>query len=250
MWGLSGPAVLGVALELHVSRMEDALTLLRHMSSASRVVRIAVRAGGAPRVNCPNCSCGFADQGRPGTSWSSGVRGSTLVQWCKRIHDLGGVKLCPLFPPAHHVPTDPDDMLAIQEWHMASEGLDTESGCPKCQSGNIQPITVTADNEPCGNPGRAVRYFCFNCNSVHDTVRLNPLPPCPLPLSVLQAMRFAPAGTPAQISISVDQTTLEACALALGIGKSFGFRSSEQMGSRENSTSTARECSLSCYGQP
>jgi hypothetical protein len=105
---------------------------------------------------------------------------------------------------------------------MASEGLDTKSGCPKCRSGNIQPITVTADNEPCGNPGRAVRYFCFNCNSVHDTVRLNPLPPCPLPLSVLQAMRSAPAGTPAQISISVDQTTLEACVRALGIGKSVG----------------------------
>ena len=30
MWGLSGPAaVLGVALELHVSRMGEALTLLR-----------------------------------------------------------------------------------------------------------------------------------------------------------------------------------------------------------------------------
>jgi len=213
MWGLSGPAVLGVALELHVSRMEDALALLRHMSSASRVVRIAVRAGG--------CSPGQLSELQ---LWFRGPRqtGDFLVQWCTRIHDFGGVKLCPLFPPAHHVATDPDDMLAIQEWHMASEGLDTESGCPKCRSGNIQPITVTADNEPCGNPGRAVRYFCFNCNSVHDTVRLNPLPPCPLPLSVLQAMRSAPAGTPAQISISVDQTTLEACVRALGIGKSVG----------------------------
>ncbi len=29
MWGLSGPAVLGVALALHVSRMEDTLALLQ-----------------------------------------------------------------------------------------------------------------------------------------------------------------------------------------------------------------------------
>ncbi len=32
--------------------------------------------------------------------------------------------------PAHYVATDPDDMLAVQEWHMANEGLDTESVCP------------------------------------------------------------------------------------------------------------------------
>jgi hypothetical protein len=105
---------------------------------------------------------------------------------------------------------------------MASEGLDTESGCPRCRSVSIQPITVTAENEPCGNPSRAVRYFCFSCNSVHNTPRLNPLPPCPLPLSVLQAMRSAPDGIPAQISISVDQATLEACVRALMTGKSVG----------------------------
>ena len=213
MWGLSGPAVLGVALELHVSRIVDALTLLRKMSSAARVVRVAVHDGG--------CSPG---QRSALQLWFRGPRqtGDFLVQWCTRIHDLQGVKLSPLFPPAHHVATDPDDMLAIQEWHMASEGLDTESGCQRCRSRNIQPITVTAANAPCGNPGRAVRYCCFSCNSVHDTVRLHPLPPCPLPLSVLQAMRSAPAGTPAQISISVDPTLFEACVRALALGKSVG----------------------------
>ena len=213
MWGLSGPAVLGVALELHVSRMVDALTLLRKMSSAGRVVRVAVRAGG--------CSPGQLSELQ---LWFRGPRqtGDFLVQWCTRIHDLQGVKLSPLFPPAHHVATDPDDMLAIQEWHMASEGLDTESGCQRCRSRNIQPITVTAANEPCGNPGRAVKYCCFSCNSVHDTVWLNPLPPCPLPLSVLQAMRCAPAGTPAQISTPVDPTLLEACARALALRNSVG----------------------------
>lgn len=213
MWGLSGPAVLGVALALHVSRMEDALALLRQMSPASRVVRVAVQTEG--------CSPGQLSELQ---LWFRGPRqaGDFLVQWCEQTHDLVRAKLCPLFPPNHYVATDPDDMLAIQEWHMASEGLDTESGCPRCRSGNIQPITVTAENEPCGNPGRAVRYCCFSCNSVHDTVRLNPLPPCPLPLSVLQAMRSAPVGTPAQISLSVDLETLETCVRALSTGKSVG----------------------------
>jgi hypothetical protein len=105
-------------------------------------------------------------------------------------------------------------MLASQEWHMASEGLKAESGCPRCQSGNIQPISETAENEPCRNPGCAVQCFCFSCNSVHDTARLNPLPPCPIKLSILQAMGSASDGTPAQIIISglIHQATLEACA--------------------------------------
>ena len=35
-------------------------------------------------------------------------------------------------------------------------------------------------------------------------------------------MRSAPAGIPAQISLSVDYETLEACVRALGTGKSVG----------------------------
>ncbi len=93
MWGLSGPAVLGVALMLYVSCMEEALTLIQRMSSAVRIVRIAVR-----------------DEGRsPGQLSEVQLRfhgplqtGDFLVQWCTRIHDLRGVKLCPLFPPDHY----------------------------------------------------------------------------------------------------------------------------------------------------
>ena len=47
MWGLSGPAVLGVAFELHVSRIEGALELLRKMATASRVVRVTVHDTGS-----------------------------------------------------------------------------------------------------------------------------------------------------------------------------------------------------------
>ena len=167
MWGLSGPAVLGVALMLHVSRLEEALALIQRLSSAVSVVRVAVRDEGH--------SPGLLSELQ---LWFRGPRqtGDFLVQWCTRIHALRGVKLCPLFPPDHYVAADPDDMLAIQEWHMASEGLDTESGCPRCRSGTIQPITVTAENEPCGNPGFRVvlsGIFAFaatRCTILSDSI--------------------------------------------------------------------------------
>ncbi len=132
-----------------------------------------------------------------------------------------------------------------------SEGLDAESGCSRCQSGNIQPISETAKNEPCGNPGCAVRCFCFSCNSVHDTARLNPLPPCPIKLSILQAMGSASDGTPTQIIILglIYQETLEACVRALMTGTCVSIdgiqREFYRYGQRLPS-----ECSLSCYGQP
>ena len=105
---------------------------------------------------------------------------------------------------------------------MANEGLDTESICPRCRSPGIQPITTTADHQPCGNPGRAVRFFCAKCLSVHDDVALSPLPPCPLPLSVLQAMRVVAKGTLPSISFLVDYDTLESCAREQPPKKSVG----------------------------
>uniref|UniRef100_A0A7S0M8E9 Uncharacterized protein n=1 Tax=Cryptomonas curvata TaxID=233186 RepID=A0A7S0M8E9_9CRYP len=116
----------------------------------------------------------------------------------------------------------PDDMLAIQEWHMANEGLDTRLVCQSCHSADIQPITTSATHQPCGNPTRAVRYLCSNCNMVHDEVALPPIPPCPLPLSILQAVSIAPAGIPAFLSLLIDYETLEACVRALLTGKSVG----------------------------
>ena len=205
MWGVSGPAVLGVAFELHVSRLPEALGLFKTMQAANQVVRIVGTSAGLEL-------------------WFRGPRqaGDFLAQWCTSSNDLSRAKIHALPPPAHYVATDPDDMLAVQEWHMANEGLDTESVCPRCRSAGIQPITTTADHQPCGNPRRAVRFFCAKCRSVHDEVALNPLPPCPLPLSVLQAMRAVAAGTLPSISFLVDYDTLEACARAQPLRKSVG----------------------------
>ena len=66
MWGLSGPAVLGVAFELHVSRIEGALELLRKMATASRVVRVTVRDTESSPGQLSELQLWFP-------SWSSGV---------------------------------------------------------------------------------------------------------------------------------------------------------------------------------
>ena len=95
---------------------------------------------------------------------------------------------------------------------MATEGLDTESVCRQCKLAGIQPITITAVCQSCGNPDRAVRYFCARCQSVHDEAALKFLPPCPLPLpvTVLQAVCTVPVGTLPHINCVIDYDTLEA----------------------------------------
>ena len=57
---------------------------------------------------------------------------------------------------------------------------------------------------------------------VHNEVALSPIPPCPLPLSILQAARVASVGIPAFLSCLIDYETLEACVRALLTGKSVG----------------------------
>jgi hypothetical protein len=41
LWGVSGPAVLGVAFELHESRFQEAFDVFRTMPAANQVVRVA-----------------------------------------------------------------------------------------------------------------------------------------------------------------------------------------------------------------
>jgi hypothetical protein len=205
MWGISGRAVLGVAFELADSCLGEALAHFKRMSAANMVVQVAKSSAELQL-------------------WFRGPRqaGDFLAQWCADAHAFRSIKIHALPPPDHYVATVPDDMLAVQEWHMANEGLDTGSVCKQCQSPGIQPITTTAKHQSCGNPDRAVRFFCAKCQSVHSEVGLKPLAPCPLPLSVLQAVRTVPAGTLAQISRLIDYDTLEACVRALLTGKSVG----------------------------
>ena len=168
--------------------------------------------------------------------WFKGPRhaGDFLAQWCVSKNDLSSAKLRTLSPPPHYIAVDPDDMLAIQEWHMANEGLDTESICPRCRSTGIQPITTTADHRPCGNPQRAIRFFCAKCLSVHDESHSNRCHPVPCRcrscrLCVRRCMELFPP------SASWWTTILWSPALC----NSLCERVSALTGSRENCTNMA-----------
>ena len=113
-------------------------------------------------------------------------------------------------------------MLAIQEWHMANEGMETGSICPRCSSPGLQPISTGATQQRFGNPKRAVKFFCGQCTSVHETVAYAPLPPCPIPISLLEAMRKIPPGTLPLISRMVDMETVISRTRRQGTGLSTG----------------------------
>ena len=68
------------------------------------------------------------------TMWFSGPRqaGDFIAYWCSTDHPLRSLSLKALQPPGQYVAIRPDDILAVQEWHMASEGLDTLSICSQC----------------------------------------------------------------------------------------------------------------------
>ena len=102
-------------------------------------------------------------------------------------------------------------MLSVQEWHMVSEGMDTYSVCPTCQAKGLHVISTTATHQRFGNPTRAVRFFCEQCQSVCDEPALSPMPPCPIPEQVLAEMRRIPAGTPPLLNRPVGFETLERC---------------------------------------
>ena len=131
------------------------------------------------------------------TLWFSGPRqaGDFILYWCLADHPLRNRPLKALEPLGQYVATRPDDMLAVQEWHMASEGLDTLSMCPKCSKNNLHVLSTGAKHQRFGNQQRAVRYFCSQCQSIHEQVAVAPLPPCPLPVEVLESLRKIPDGS-------------------------------------------------------
>ncbi len=116
-----------------------------------------------------------------------------------------------LQPRSQYVALRPDDILAVQEWHMASEGMDTYSVCPACRAKDLKVLSVTTDYQQFGNWTRAVKIFCEQCQSLHDQVAVAPMPPCPIPLGLLEALRKIPFGTMPLLSRLIDFETLEQC---------------------------------------
>ena len=156
--------------------------------------------------------------------WFRGPRalGDFLVRWCAQAPPFGQVAIRTLAPPTTYVAIVPDDVLAVQELNLAREGMYSESICCKCRSPVVQPIVTTATSQKCGNPRRAVSFFCHQCCSVNDDVELAPLPPCPIPWNVWTNMRKIPEGSAPLICHDISYDTLESCVRRLPNGKSPG----------------------------
>ncbi len=113
MWGVSGTVVLGVQLEIEAEKHLQMLEHLGTMETANDVVHLEGRSTGL-------------------TLWFSGPRqaGTFVADCCSGARPLGTTPLRMLQPRSQYVALRPDDILAVQEWHMASEGMDTYSVCP------------------------------------------------------------------------------------------------------------------------
>ena len=194
MWGVSGPVVLGAKIEVPVAQQLTVLDFLKGMHEADTIVHLSGDEQGV-------------------SIWFSGPRqaGDFVLRWNSTADPVTSAPIRPLKPPGQYVAIRPDDMLSVQEWHMVSEGMDTYSVCPTCQAKGLHVISTTATHQRFGNPTRAVRFFCEQCQSVCDEPALSPMPPCPIPEQVLAEMRRIPAGTPPLLNRPVGFETLERC---------------------------------------
>ena len=158
------------------------------------------------------------------TLWFSGPRqaGNFVAHCCSDGHPLRSIRLEVLPPQGQYIATRPDDILAVQEAHMAREGMDTHSVCPACQAKGLHALSVQTVKQQYGSNTRAVKFFCTQCQTLHDNVALAPLPPCPIPPALLEVMRKIPAGTLPLISRIFDYETVERCSREQPLHKTWG----------------------------
>ena len=116
----------------------------------------------------------------------------------------------------------PDDMMAVQELHMTREDMDTNSFCVQCKSKSVEPIVTSAPHQLCGNPSRAVPFFCPDCHSVQDRVAVGEMPSCPVSWKVWQSLRKIPPDTAPFLCREIDFETMEEVSNKLSLGKSCG----------------------------
>ena len=145
-----------------------------------------------------------------------------LFLWCGVGYAWTSLVLQILTPQPNFMAIVPDDMLAVQELHMAHEGMDSDSICPTCQARGIQPIVTSSTSQPCGNPRRMVRFFCHNYCSVHSKVELTPMPPCPVPLDVWNSLWRIDPKSSRLLARPVDSATFNAPLSRLYNDKSSG----------------------------
>ena len=206
MWGVAGQVSLGVRFNLCRENPPPLLAYLLTLPETEGVVS----------AEGTDCTLKI---------WFRGPRslGDFLSCWCSLNPPFDKPSVSTVMPPETYVAIIPDDILAVQELHLAGEGMDSESICPSCQNTGIQPIVTSAKAQPYGNPKRAVRFFCQQCCSVHDDVALAQLPPCPIPWQVWKEMRKIPSGLAPLICRPVDMDTLETIVRRLGNDLSMGI---------------------------
>jgi hypothetical protein len=127
-----------------------------------------------------------------------------------------------LHPQSQYVAVRPDDILAVQEWHMASEGMNTYSVCPVCRAKDLKVLRVTTDHQQFGNRTRVVKFFCEQCQSLYNEFAVAPMPPYPISPALLEALRKISFGTMPLLSRLFDFETLEQCVRKLCNGKATG----------------------------
>ena len=113
--------------------------------------------------------------------------------------------------------------MAVQEWYTASEGMDSYSICPQCREQGLCVLSTTGTQQRFGSPTRAIRFFCGLCQSIHDDPDVAPLPPCPIPPAVLEAMRRIPKDTKPLLNRPIDFETVEMAARRQALDKQTGI---------------------------
>ena len=115
MWGISGQVALGICI---TASSEQHLHILAFLLSLPGTVDIVCVEGAAQALQI----------------WFRGPRalGDLLVQWCASESEFHKLPVRPLVPQNTYVAIVTDDILAVQELHMAQEGMDSGSVCAGC----------------------------------------------------------------------------------------------------------------------
>ena len=113
MWGVSGTVILGAKIEVPVGQQLALLEFRKGIHEADTIVHLSGDEQGV-------------------SIWFSGPHqaGDFFVCWKSIADPVTSALIWPLQPPGQYVAIRPDDMLLVQEGHMASEGMDTYSVCP------------------------------------------------------------------------------------------------------------------------
>ena len=102
--------------------------------------------------------------------------------------------------------------------------MDSYSICPQYREPGLYVLSTTRSQQRFSSSTRAVRFFCWLCQSIHDDPDVAPLPQCPIPPAVLEDMRKIPNDTkPLRLlNQPIDFDTVEMAVRRQPLGKQPG----------------------------